>query len=52
MNYELNLLNHIENRIVEHIEVVGVDAFGDEGFAIVIFDLLCTMYLHENEVGI
>ena len=52
MNYELNLLNHIEDCVVEHIEIVSINAFCYKGFAIVIFDLLCTMYLHENEDGI
>ena len=52
MNYELDLLYHIEDSIVEHIEVVGVDAFRDEGFAVVVFDLLSAMYLHKDEVGI
>jgi hypothetical protein len=48
MNYELDLLYHIEDSVVKHIEIVGIDAFGDEGFAIVIFDLLSAMYLHKD----
>ena len=52
LNSVLSLLNHIEYSVIEHVKIVGIDTFRDEGFAVVVFDLLGTMYLHEDEVGI
>ena len=44
-------LDKRKHGIVDDVVKIGIDAFGDEGLALVVFDLLDAQELHQDDVG-